>query len=137
MGDETVEEIKQRKLEALRAAAEQPAVPDEPVQIDAGERLTELFLTHSLVLVDCYADWCGPCKQLEPIVERIAAETDIVVAAVDVDAHPDMAAEWSVRGVPTLVLFKDGRPLDRKMGVHSFEDIKDWIETAKSAPSSG
>ncbi|TQR21944.1 hypothetical protein C9J85_19490 [Haloferax sp. wsp5] len=69
-----------------------------------------------VVLVDFYADWCGPCKQLEPAVERIAAGTAATVAKVDIDANQQLAAKYGVRSVPTLLLFVDGEPVERLVG---------------------
>ena len=69
------------------------------------------------MLVDFYADWCGPCEAMEPTVEAIAAETEAVVAKVDIDAHWGPAASANVRGVPTLVLHADGEPVERRVGL--------------------
>ena len=72
---------------------------------------------HDVVLVDFYADWCGPCKMLEPTVEALARDSPAVVAKVDVDAHQALASQYGVRGVPTMLLFSDGEPVERIVGV--------------------
>jgi len=79
-------------------------------------------------LVDFYADWCGPCQMLEPVVESIAADTDATVAKVDVDANQGLAAEYGVRGVPTLVLFADGEPAERLVGMQDEARLRSAIE---------
>jgi len=81
-----------------------------------------------VVLVDFYADWCGPCQMLEPIVESIAAETDAAVAKVDVDANQQLAAQYGVRGVPTLVLFAGGEKVQEMVGVQQKEALVAAIE---------
>lgn len=70
------------------------------------------------VLVDFSAVWCGPCKMLEPVVEELAAEWDgkVDVYRLDVDHNPDVAGMYMVMGVPTLLLFKDGKPVERLVG---------------------
>jgi len=91
--------------------------PAEPVSIDTSDGLDELVARHDVVLVDFYADWCGPCTMLEPVVERLAEETDATVAKVDVDANQQLAGAYGVRGVPTLVLFADGTRAEELVGV--------------------
>ena len=77
-----------------------------------------------LVLVDFWATWCGPCRMLSPIVEEVAAETpDVVFAKVDVDQNMELAAGLQISAVPTLMLFKDGKLVERVMGVRPKEDI--------------
>lgn len=61
------------------------------------------------VLVDFYATWCGPCKMMEPILEKLSKEKDIKVIKVDVDQHEDLAREYGVMSIPNLFLFKDGK----------------------------
>ena len=79
---------------------------------------------HPLVLVDFWATWCGPCRMLSPIVEEVAAETpDVVFAKVDVDENMELAAGLQISAVPTLMLFKDGKLVERVMGVRPKEDI--------------
>lgn len=70
------------------------------------------------VLVDFWAEWCGPCKVMEPVLEELAsAEADrLVVAKVDVDSHPDLAARFRVMAIPTMILFDSGEEVDRIRG---------------------
>lgn len=70
------------------------------------------------VLVDFYAGWCGPCKMLDPVLKEIADEKpEVTVAKVNVDQQPELAAEYSVRALPTLLFVKDGQVVDRITGV--------------------
>lgn len=111
---EDIEDIREQKKEELLQRA---GTPDTPVTVEGADHVGDLLSEHRLVLVDFYADWCGPCKMLAPTVEEIAAETAAVVAKVDIDAHQDLAAQYQVQGVPTLYLFVDGEPADRMVGV--------------------
>jgi len=76
---------------------------NEPFHIIGQSQLDEVAAEYDVVLADFYADWCGPCQMLEPVVERLAAETDAAVAKVDVDANQQLAGAYGVRGVPTLI----------------------------------
>lgn len=121
---EDIEEIRRRKLAELRDQAETGGAEEsaskslsEPIHVNGGADLSGTIAEYDLVLADFYADWCGPCQMLEPIVETIAAETDATVAKVDIDANQQLAAEYDVRGVPTLVLFADGQPTERLVGM--------------------
>ncbi|MBQ6323152.1 MAG: thioredoxin [Lachnospiraceae bacterium] len=69
------------------------------------------------VLVDFWATWCGPCKMLSPLVHQIAEEkTDIKVCSIDVDEAPELAQAYQVSSIPTLVVFKNGTPVNRSIG---------------------
>jgi len=120
-----IEAIRERKKEELAAKA---GTPEEPVHVEGAAHLEELVGDHHVVLVDFHADWCGPCKMLEPTVETIAAETPAVVGKVDVDAHQDIATEYGVQGVPTLYLFVDGEPTERLVGVQEESELRSLVD---------
>jgi thioredoxin 1 len=102
---------------------------EEPVRVGGQSELDELVSDTDVVLVDFYADWCGPCRMLEPVVERLAADTDAAVAKVDVDVNQALARSFGVRGVPTLVLFADGEQVEEIVGVQSEEQLRSLIES--------
>lgn len=108
--------------------ATQPGGPDDPVQVESGDHFAELT-EDGVVLADFYADWCAPCRQLEPIVERVAATTRATVAKVDVDEHQALAQQYGVRGVPTMVLFSDGEAVERVVGVRGESELTDLVES--------
>jgi len=78
-----------------------------------------------VTLVDFWAEWCGPCKSIAPIVEQIASENDgkLTVGKLDVDANIDTPSKYGVRGIPTLILFKDGEPVERFVGFRPKEQL--------------
>ena len=76
------------------------------------------------VLVDFFATWCGPCKMLSPILEKIASEhEDLTVLKVDVDEVGDVAAQYGIRRIPPLILFEDGKAVDMKLGFMPEESV--------------
>jgi thioredoxin len=88
------------------------------------------------VVVDFYADWCGPCRMMTPVVEQLAAEYagKVTIGKLDVDANQDIAIRYGVMGIPTLGLFRDGKLVDRLVGFPGgVAPIKAWIE--KNVPT--
>lgn len=82
------------------------------------------------VVVDFWAEWCGPCKMMSPIVDEIAAEMGdkIKVAKVNIEENPNTPTQYGVRGVPTFMIFKDGQLAETKVGGMSKEQLQEWIE---------
>jgi len=102
--------------------------PETPIHIDSVDHFSEVTASYDVVLVDFYADWCGPCQQLEPIVESVAAETDAAVAKVDIDRLQPLAQRHGVRGVPTMVLFSDGEPVEQTVGLKPKTQLNALVE---------
>lgn len=86
---------------------------------------------NSVVIVDFWATWCGPCKQLAPILEEISTEVDTLIAKIDVDDNPDIASKYNIRSVPTIVVFENGLPAKNIVGAmpkHKFlKEVEGWI----------
>jgi thioredoxin 1 len=83
------------------------------------------------VLVDFWAEWCGPCKMIAPILEEIAKEYDgkILIAKMDVDANQAIPAKFGIRGIPTLILFKNGAPAAQKVGAMAKGQLTSFIDS--------
>lgn len=86
--------------------------------------------TGELTLVDFYADWCGPCRQMAPIIEKIAADYEgrLTVGKVDTMQYPQLSDKYRIVGIPLLILFKNGEIADKILGLHAEEDITAVIE---------
>ncbi|MFS0725767.1 thioredoxin [Paenibacillus sp. 1P07SE] len=80
-------------------------------------------------VVDFWAPWCGPCKMQLPIVEELSAEMEgqAVIAKVNVDEEPEIASQFGVMSIPTLIVFKDGQPVDKMVGLQSKDSLKNKI----------
>ena len=87
-------------------------------------------LNHSgVVLVDFYADWCGPCKMLAPVLEELAAErNDVVIAKVNVDQSTTVVSDFGINGIPVMYVFKDGEVQGRMLGWHSKEQLNNALD---------
>ncbi len=84
----------------------------------------EVIRSDKPVLVDFWATWCGPCRMLAPVIEEISEErNDIKVCKIDVDEEPELAAEYGIQSIPTLIVFKDGKLVKKSIGVRPKDDI--------------
>lgn len=90
---------------------------------------SEVLGSSQKVLIDFYADWCGPCKMMGPVVEEIAEEhSDVKVVKINVDNAEDIAIKYQIMSIPTLVVVKDGQEVNRSIGLISKEKIEELIE---------
>ena len=103
--------------------------PGEPIEL--GTRTFDSFVgkTELPVLVDFWAEWCGPCKMIGPALEELAGEFagKLTVAKVNIDDNPVTPNNYAVRGIPTLILFKNGQPAATQVGALPKSRLKDWI----------
>jgi thioredoxin len=100
---------------------------------------TEVLNASGLVLVDFYAPWCGPCKMLAPYLDQLAGEFAgrVKFAKLNVDAAPEIAGQYEITGVPTLLLFRGGEPVDRVVGMAPPQALRKWLDGAlASGPKS-
>lgn len=89
----------------------------------------EVLQSDKPVLIDFYADWCGPCKMLSPIVDEVAEEnTDIKVVKINVDNAQDLAMKYQVMSIPTLVVIRDGREVNRSIGLIDKSEVISLIK---------
>ena len=102
--------------------------PTDPIHITSADEFNAAVTEHDVVLVDFYADWCGPCQMLEPTVKSLAAETAATVLKVDIDQHQSLAQQYQVRGVPTLLLFNDAETVEQIVGVRDESTLRSLIQ---------
>lgn len=90
---------------------------------------SDLVKSHPLVLVDFSAEWCGPCKMLAPILKEVKDQTGdaVKIFKIDVDRNPEIAGNFQVQGVPTMILFKEGKQVWRQSGVLPAHELKKLI----------
>ena len=122
------EEMRRLMSRAEKNRAEKPTEYLRPVHLDE-EGFDEFIGSHDLVLVDFWAEWCGPCHMIAPILEEIARDYagKLVVAKVDVDRNQGIAMRFGIMSIPTLILFKRGKPVEIMIGARPRPAIEDII----------
>lgn len=92
---------------------------------------TDVIDADKPVLVDFWAEWCGPCKMIGPALEEISEELAgrVTIAKINIDENPEAPGQYGVRGIPTMILFKNGEPAATKVGAAPKSALKSWIES--------
>lgn len=100
------------------------------LNLDKSNFSTTIHNENKLVLVDFWAEWCAPCKMLAPILEEIAKDLEdkILICKVNLDENQDLASDFSIKSIPTLLLFDNGKLKDTKVGLLSKIDLLNWIK---------
>ena len=119
--DKELEELRQKKLEELRRQKQmEPASPAAGATVEVTDRnFAETVNKQGLVVVECWAVWCSPCRMLGPILEELARDYagKIVFGKLNVDENHDIATEYQILSIPTMLVFKDGKLVDRIVGL--------------------
>ena len=108
-------------------SSSEETVPAEPTQLTDQSEFDTAVSTYDVVLVDFYADWCGPCQMMEPTIETLASDTAAAVVKVDVDRFQGLASQYGVQGIPTLLLFAEGELVERLVGVQGADQLSSTI----------
>ncbi len=102
------------------------------VKVDKNNFQADVLQSSEPVVVDFWAEWCGPCKMIAPALDEIATEMGgkIKIAKLNIDENPELAAQYGVRSIPTLLMFKDGQVAANMVGAVPKSRLANWIETA-------
>lgn len=97
------------------------------MKVVSGANFSKEVLDKDFIVVDFYADWCGPCRMISPFLEEIQAETGIEIVKVNIDEAPDIATGYEVMSIPSLIIFKRGEKIAMNVGAASKSRLTDWI----------
>jgi thioredoxin 1 len=118
--DRELERIKQAKLHEMMkrmSSEKQKTFPNEPIEI-TDATFKEIIQKHPLVVVDCWAPWCGPCRMVAPVIKELARDYagKILFGKLNVDENPEVSAQYEIMSIPTLLVFKNGKLVDKIVG---------------------
>ncbi len=101
------------------------------MKVIGGKDFEAEVLSKDFIVVDFYADWCGPCRMISPVLEEVAQEMSVEIVKVNIDHASDVATQYGVMSIPTLMIFKNGEKISTSVGAASKARIIDWINSHK------
>lgn len=118
---------------------QRPILLDRPVKVGDADFERVVAESEVPVLVDFYADWCGPCRMMAPTIDELAAKRagEILVAKLDTDRNPATAGRYGIRGIPTLIVFRGGREIARRTGALGSRDLEALVDASSEEARSG
>lgn len=135
--DKEIEEIRQKKLQEMIGANQQnggekmsvETYPTKPIELNEGNFGDEIK-KNNLIMVDFWAEWCGPCRMVSPIIDELAKEYagKVTFGRLNVDENPSIAGAFQIRSIPTLLVFKDGKVVDGLLGAAPKQYIESKIQ---------
>lgn len=123
--DEELERLKRKRMEEIMAQEEGPEFPDSPIHL-TDDNFQDSVDRYPLLAVDFWAEWCAPCKAMEPIIEKLAKKFfgKIVFGKINIDQNQFTSRKFRVSGIPALVVIKKGEPVDRIVGMAPVESLE-------------
>ncbi len=129
-----LEEIKKKKMEKIMTDMNKPKepvveLPSKPIVV-TDATLEKASGQYSILVLDCWAEWCGPCRMIGPIIEELAGEMKgkVVFGKLNVDENPQTANKYKISAIPTLMVFKDGKLIDKLVGAYPKTTLTAKIE---------
>jgi len=131
MDDKELAEIRKRKLEKLMGGRSYPSersYPNDPVALTEAN-FDDLTQKYPIVVVDCYADWCAPCRMIAPIIDELAGEFigKVVFGRLDIDKNMRIAQRFGIQSIPTLLVFKNGELIDQVIGALPKDKLSAYV----------
>ncbi len=129
--DEELERIRRKKLEEMKKMTNEPKVdyPNSPVKV-TDDTVGEVVARYPLVIVDCWAEWCGPCRMVAPVLDELAREMagKVVFGKLNVDENMKTASKYGIMAIPTLLVFKNGELADQLVGAYPKTTLANKIQ---------
>lgn len=135
MNNDELEEIRKRKMEQLKeqylygGKNMEGSLPDTPVKLTDSD-IDDAIKKYGIIVIDCWAPWCGPCRMVGPVINELAKEMQgkIVFGKLNVDENPITSTKHQIMSIPTLLVFKNGNLVDRFVGAYLKEELRKKLE---------
>ena len=134
VSDEELERIRRKKMEELLKMTEkkggEKVMEEKIVNVCDGNFDSEVLRSEEPVLVDFWAEWCMPCHMLAPVIEKVAKEFSVKLCKLNVDFCRETAMKYGIMSIPTVLLFKNGEPVDGFVGAMPEKAVREWLQKA-------